>query len=142
MSEYENIIEIIARAVIARNGKILLCRGKGGDYYFFPGGHVERGEKAEEALKREFAEELGIRIKKASFIGAVENFFADAYKHHEINIIFKAEIIGRELESKESHIEFEALAFDDFKSAKILPKALKKNVLKWMKDGKNFWHSG
>lgn len=52
-------IECIARAIIEENGKFLLCRGKGKVNFFFPGGHIEEGESAPEALMREIQEELG-----------------------------------------------------------------------------------
>jgi|SRR3989344_1072377 len=83
-------IEIIARAVIIKNGKVLLCRGKADDYYFFPGGHVEFGEKAETALLRELAEEIGIRVSRPRLIGILENRFTQkGRKHHEINFVYQ-----------------------------------------------------
>ena len=52
--------------VIVEKGKILLVRRniepfKG--YWVFPGGHVEYGERVEDALKREMKEELEIEVK-------------------------------------------------------------------------------
>jgi len=141
MPEYSDSFEIIARAVIVKNGKILLCKGKGKEYYFFPGGHVEKGEKAEEALKRELDEELGAKSGKMSFIGAVENIFRDSYDHHEINLVFEAEVSGDEFASKEDHLEFKMISLDEFKKAEVLPMALKGAVVEWLKDKKVFWRN-
>jgi 8-oxo-dGTP diphosphatase len=50
-------------AIIIRDKKLLLLRGKSGfykDFYFTPGGGIEEGESDEEALKRELNEELQI----------------------------------------------------------------------------------
>ncbi len=81
------------KAVIAvvRNskGEYLLTRPSSdrqdaGQYVFPAGGHVSAGESEEDALKREVAEELGIDISEARFLGRG---------------IFSREVIGR----KENH---------------------------------------
>ena len=63
-------IDVLVRAIIEINGKILVCKKRNKKYYFFPGGHVEFGETAEKALRREVKEELGLNIKKCYFIGS------------------------------------------------------------------------
>jgi 8-oxo-dGTP diphosphatase len=81
--------EICIRAIIQEKGKILVCFHKKENIYFFPGGHLEFGESIPHALKREIKEELGIKIKKFSLIGLVDNFYEEeGKKHHEINLVF------------------------------------------------------
>ena len=48
-------------AIIVQEGKIALIKRIREDetYYVFPGGGIEEGETAEEAMKREIYEELG-----------------------------------------------------------------------------------
>jgi len=61
-----------ASAAIFRNGEVLLGeRGKGAlaGMWSLPGGHVEPGEKAAEAARREVAEETGI---SAEILGLVD----------------------------------------------------------------------
>ena len=61
MTEYELAgIEVIARGVCVQEGKILLCRAKGGATTYLPGGHVEFGETGRQALVREVKEEMGV----------------------------------------------------------------------------------
>lgn len=50
------------RAVIVREGKVLLVHSKKYDYYKFPGGGIRDGETHVQALTRELQEETGYRI--------------------------------------------------------------------------------
>ena len=46
--------------IISRfDGKLVLCKHKVRDTYEFPGGHIEAGESAEDAARRELYEETG-----------------------------------------------------------------------------------
>ncbi len=135
-------IELIARAIIINEGKILLCQSKGVDYYFLPGGHVEFGETAKQALEREFEEELGMCVKNAEYIGVIENIFSQKRQnHHEINLVFSAEPEQCSAKSKEAHIEFFWKDIDALAGKDIKPTALKNALIQWLSDKKSFWGS-
>lgn len=110
MNEYELAgIETIARGVCIRDGKILLCRAKGGKTTYLPGGHVEFGETGREALVRETKEELGIDAETGAFLGVVENSFMQHGKPHaEVNLVYELKLPdGISAQSREDWIEFE-----------------------------------
>lgn len=133
-------IETIARAVVIKKGKILICGAKGKSRYYFPGGHVEFGEAADDALARELKEELGAKIDNMEFIGFVENVFnQDKKDHHELNLVFKARIDGLPDASLEDHIEFHWIDIKSLDKENILPISLKKMVARWIKNKKIFW---
>ena len=58
MSNYR----LSARALIIKDGKILLNEFDNGDYYNLPGGGVELDESLKDAVKREVLEESGMSV--------------------------------------------------------------------------------
>ena len=134
--------EVCIRTIVRQGEKILLCWNKEKNYYFFPGGHLEFGEKIQDALFREMKEELNVKVKKIKFIGLVDNIYKEeGQKHHEINLVFEANVDKISERSRENHIGFIFLDKKRFKKEKILPIALQKAILKWLKDKKIFWAS-
>lgn len=92
--EYELAgIETIARGVCVVDGKVLLCRAKGGATTYLPGGHIEFGETGRQALLREVKEELGVDGEVGRFLGVVENSFLQHGKPHaEVNLVFELRV--------------------------------------------------
>ena len=126
--EYEFAgIETIARGVCVRDGKLLLCRAKGGSSTYLPGGHIEFGETGRQALVREVKEELGVESSTGAFLGVVENSFLQHGKPHaEINLVYELELgTGNgelpSLNSQEDWIEFEWCDLNRLDEANLLP---------------------
>lgn len=126
--EYELAgIETIARGVCVRDGKLLLCRAKGGSSTYLPGGHIEFGETGRQALVREVKEELGVDSSTGAFLGAVENAFLQHGKPHaEINLVYELKLGTGDgelppLNSQEDWIEFEWCELNRLDEANLLP---------------------
>lgn len=80
-----------AAAVVLRGSHVLLHQLEGDDFWALPGGRVELGEAAADAIVREFSEELGVKVECGEFLGVAENFFLHAGKpHHEVGLYFAA----------------------------------------------------
>lgn len=139
---YGGRFEVCSRAIVIYKDKLLVCKNKAKNYYFFPGGHIEFGEKAEQALKRELKEELDMSISRFLYIGTVENIFKeDGVRHHEINLVFQADMKKMASVSKEEHIDFDLIKIKNLKKERIYPIVLRDALAKWLKDKKTFWAS-
>ena len=119
------LVETIARGVAVRDGKVLVCRAKGGKSTYLPGGHIEFGETAAEALVREVREELGVESQAEKFLGVVENsFLQHGRPHSEINLVYALELApdaANDPVALEDWIEFEWREIAELESANLLP---------------------
>ena len=125
-------IETIARGVCAADGKVLLCRAKGGSTTYLPGGHIEFGETGAAALAREMKEEADVEVEVGAPLGVVENsFLQHGERHCEINLVYEMKIdpaAAARLASAEDWIEFEWRDVRDLASANLLPAEMSRFV--------------
>jgi len=138
----DKFFEVCARVFIIKDGKILLCKRKEGDYFFFPGGHIDFSEQAEEALIREIQEEIGKPLSDLSFIGANENYFnQNGDEHHEFNLVFSGVIPDGEVVALEDYLDFQWVDLNSLETENIQPVALRNELKNWLSEKKNFWTS-
>ena len=131
-------IEVIARGVCVRSGRVLLCHSKGNANTYLPGGHVEFQEAAAESLRREIREELGLKAVVLGFLGAVEHTFVQRGERHcEINLVFEVGIGGvagaRAPASREDYIEFLWAGLKDLRKARLEPWPLCRLLPAWLR---------
>lgn len=123
-------IQIIVRAIILKSNQILLCRTKGANFYFLPGGHVEFGETLEKTLRRELNEELGVKIKSYKLFSIIENRYGrEKDKSHEINFVYKVILKNTNINVTETHVEFYWKNIKTLNRERILPIKLKSQLL-------------
>lgn len=74
-------VHVAAGALVDRAGRVLIAqrpaRAHQGGLWEFPGGKLEAGESVQAALARELHEELGIVVRRARPLIAVEHAYAD-----------------------------------------------------------------
>ena len=72
------------------------------------GGHIEFGESAVEALKREFKEEIDQEIININSLGVFENiFFYKGKEQHEFVSLFSCDFSNKEMYKKKEIIGYE-----------------------------------
>jgi mutator protein MutT len=80
-------------------GRLLLCRRADTLNWELPGGKVEIGETAEEAVVREVAEETGVRIEVVGFQGVYSDpghvmVYATGEVRQQFAVVFRARPLG------------------------------------------------
>ncbi|WP_430009892.1 NUDIX hydrolase [Methylophaga lonarensis] len=82
-----------AAAVIVDRGKVLLHKIAGDNFWSVPGGRVEPGETAAQAVIREILEETGEQAQCGQLLWVAENFFEyHGSQHHEIGLYFNVQL--------------------------------------------------
>ena len=136
-----NGIEVIARGLWVSGDCILLCRNVAKGYFYLPGGHVEAGETAQQALAREIAEETGRQPRIGRGLAAAECLFDQAGKRrHEINLVFLVEQQGPtpEVPSLEPEIAFEWVELSQITDIDLRPAVIRD----WIVESQRRGHAG
>ncbi len=128
--------------ILIRDGKVLLQRPPGDPGYAVPGGHVSFGETSQDALVREFKEEIGADIRPVRLLWVGENFFPWGEERcHQIGLYFLVELCDEtqipldrtfyaydELEQQRVHLEFSWIPLANLDSVLVYPVFLKEKL--------------
>jgi nucleoside triphosphatase len=109
----------VSAIIFNPEGKILLCKShKWGDKYVIPGGHIELGEKMEEALKREILEETGLNIYDIKLISLKESIYSDTFqeKKHFIFIDYICKTTSRNVSLNDEAEEYQWVDIEEIEN--------------------------
>ena len=144
-------IHVLSRAVIVDQGHILVCKTMdlSPGFFFLPGGHIEHGESAEEAVLRELQEEANATCSISRLLGCLEYNFPPGHSsichNHEYNFIFEAHSDDLKLEKSidrmEKHIKLMWVPLHSIDTIDFRPEPLKKILLSWIQSDRISFHS-
>ena len=113
-------IEVVASVIFDEQGRIFATQrgyGEWKDWWEFPGGKMEAGETAQEALRREIKEELDAEIEVGKLLRTIDY---DYPNFHLTMHCYKCKLAGSHVTLKE-HEAAKWLASKDLNSVKWLP---------------------
>lgn len=106
-------IRPVVMGIVEHDNKFLLTEHihKDKEFYRCIGGGIEFCEYSEDAIKREFKEELGLDIKIANYLGVSENiFFNKGVNCHELIILYEVNLITDKIECEYKILDCEIVA--------------------------------
>ncbi|MCM1289637.1 MAG: NUDIX domain-containing protein [Corallococcus sp.] len=126
-------LNVRVAALFVRQNKVLLEMGAGCNHYCLPGGRVQFGESAEEALAREIKEELKADIKIVRCLYVHQCFFPlnENVRCHEIAFYFLAEsssLPEDAFKSFDGDSMFYWVEKGKLKDVKFFPLCIKENI--------------
>ena len=127
-----------------KDHKVLLAQATGYTNTFLPGGHIEFGESAKDALIREIEEELGISSTVESFLGVVEHKWEKkGIVHCEINQVFVTDsedlLPGVNPVSNEPHLRFFWCGADELDNKNLQPYPFRNLIKNYLNGNKEIW---
>jgi ADP-ribose pyrophosphatase YjhB (NUDIX family) len=122
-----------AKALIIKDGKILLSKMDDGEiYYILPGGGQEPEELLPEAVKRECREELSVDVEPISLSFIVEGLHGERF--HRVDLIFLCRYLG-ETTGYASHYDEKQvgtawLDVENLMNEPLYPSVLREQIIK------------
>ena len=136
---HSSLIHVIARAVVIIDDLVLLAHCKGASNTFLPGGHIEYGETAIAAVKREVIEEFKLQLEIIRYLGTIEHaYYNNEMLEHEVNLCFLGSLPNLKtadtIESKEDHLEFCWVSVNELAKHNLMPFPLQRLIPELVKN--------
>jgi len=129
------IYEVVAALLFDQKGRILACKRPSQDawagWWEFPGGKVDEGESATQALSREIAEELGISVEPSQLVESTSFDYEDRTVKLQI---WNCGTIDSDCFSLNEHDESRWLSKEELLDVKWLPADIP-IISRWVQEG-------
>jgi len=129
----ERPVRVSAKGLIVRDGCMaaVKLRDADGEFFIMPGGGMESDELLKEAVEREIAEEMGIRVRCGDMLFAIEGLRGERF--HRVDLVFECEYLG-EAENVQMHgdtnqVGVEWLEIDKLNMLPLYPSKLRRPIM-------------
>lgn len=129
--------------ILQRNSKVLMIRRKEGPFkglLALPGGFVNEGETAEDAMKREAMEETSLEVEPIDILGVYSDPKRDPRKHI-LSVVFVGIIVGGSGKAGDDAASLEWVDLAGFERQQIAfdHVTILRDYKKWKASGGTFW---
>ncbi|WP_421383450.1 NUDIX domain-containing protein [Bacillus salacetis] len=133
----------LARGIFVMDNKVLLAQAKGYPNTFLPGGHVEVGESAKDALSREIKEELNMDVEAGDFLGLIEHQWSkNGVMQYEINQVFSVngfDVNAKNPTPNEAHLEFFWCPVSELDERNLQPFSIRNLIRNYLSGNEKAW---
>ena len=129
----ERKIRNAAKALIIRDGKMLAIKISDGkeEWYIMPGGGQNSEELLPDAVCREVAEELGLKVEAKDLAFVIEGLHGENF--HRVDLVFLCEYIGEienaVLQSDTNQTGYAWLDIKTLNTAPLYPSKLRRQIM-------------
>lgn len=129
----ERKIRYSAKALIIKGGKVLTIKISDGNeqWYIMPGGGQETEELLQDAVCREVAEEMGIRVEAKELVFVIEGLHGERF--HRVDLVFLCEYIGEikdaVLHGDTNQVGYEWLDIATLNHSQLYPSKLRRQIM-------------
>jgi 8-oxo-dGTP diphosphatase len=105
---------------------------RGDVFFIMPGGGQDTEELLADAVKRECAEEMGIKLEPKSLTFVIEGLHGEHF--HRVDLVFLCEYLGQipnaKIHGDNNQIGFEWLSIDRLMDVPLFPSKLRLQIIK------------
>lgn len=130
-----------AKALIIKDDKMLAIKISDGkeEWYTMPGGGQDVEELLPEAVCREVAEELGLRVKVKDLAFVIEGVHGENF--HRVDLVFLCEYMGKienaVLQGDTNQVGYDWLDIKTLNTASLYPSKLRRQIMN-LYEGKEY----
>lgn len=137
----ERSIRNSAKALIIKDDKMLAVKISDGkeEWYIMPGGGQDVEECLSEAVCREVAEEMGVRVAVKDLVFVIEGVYGEGF--HRVDLVFLCEYKGRienaVLQRDSNQVGYDWLDIKALNTAPLFPSKLRRQIMN-LYEGKEY----
>ena len=129
----ERTVRNAAKALIIRDDRMLAIKISDGkeEWYIMPGGGQGAEELLPDAVLREVAEEMGIRVEVKDLVFVIEGVHGESF--HRVDLVFLCEYQGQiehaVLQNDHNQVGFDWLDIKTLNTAPLYPSKLRRQIM-------------